>query len=48
MLDEKTQEATALQILREMTADAVAECQDIELLDLVWKLLVISREEAAA
>lgn len=48
MLDRKTQEAAALQALREMTANAVEECQDIELLDLVWKLLAISREEAAA
>lgn len=37
---ENTQEAAKLQALREMTNQAAAECQDADLLDLVYKLLV--------
>lgn len=40
MLDRKTQEAAQLAALHEMTTQAVAECQDADLLDLVYKLLV--------
>lgn len=41
-------QAAALACLRELTAQAVAECQDLELLDLVYKLLVTNGEEAQA
>lgn len=40
MLDRKTQEATQLAALHEMTTQAVVECHDADLLDLVYKLLV--------
>lgn len=39
-----TQEAAQLAALREMTAQAVAECWDADLLDLVYKLLVTPLE----
>ena len=40
--------AAMLAALREMTAQAVKECQDADLLDLVYKLLVTSGKEAQA
>lgn len=42
MLERKTQEAAQLAALHDMTTQAVAECQDADLLDLVYKLLITS------
>lgn len=39
-------QATYLAAYREMIGKAAEECQDLELLDLVYKLLVTSGEEA--
>ncbi len=44
----KREAAAMLAALREMTAQAVKECQDADLLDLVYKLLVTSGKEAQA
>lgn len=44
----KREDAAILAALREMTAQAVKECQDADLLDLVYKLLVTSGKEAQA
>lgn len=45
MLEKKTQDAAILEAMHEMTAAVVNDCEDIELLDLVYKLLVTPTPE---
>ena len=37
---------TELEFMRKITKQAVAECDDLELLDLVYKLMVKSKERS--
>ena len=37
---------TELEIMRKMTQQAVAECDDFELLDLVYKIIVKSKDRS--
>ena len=36
---------TELEIMQEMAKKAISECEDLELLDLIYKLIVTSKSE---
>lgn len=46
MNETTVRESTALAALQEITAGAVADCKDADLLDLVYKLLITSDDPA--